>query len=145
FLAAVGRAARIDVGGFAAAELALVAGLAAVNIGDAFRVRRQRANDGVILLVWLKRHGRHDQDHVRIDRSGLVRLGAADNDAVWAPLDDAQVHVLVLLLGRALAAVALYVGHGAVDDPVVLLHGDGKFPEARVVAGAELLVHVEGG
>ncbi len=108
-------------------------------------VRGQRAGDGVVLLVRLQRHRRHDQHHVRIDRAGLMRLGAADHDAVGAPLDHAQVHVLVLLLGRALAAVAFDVGHGAVDDPVVLLHGDGEFSEARVVAGAELLVHVEGG
>ncbi len=73
-----------------------------------------------------------------------MRLGAADDDAVRAALDHAQVHILVLLLGGPLAAVALDVGHGAVDDPVVLLHREGEFPEARVVLGPELAVHVEG-
>ncbi len=69
---------------------------------------------------------------------GLVRLGAAHDDAVVALLDDVQVHVGVGLLVWRQAAVALGVGHGAVGDEVVVLQVLDVPPEPRVILRAQL-------
>ncbi len=102
------------------------------------------ADDRVVAVALRQAHGRHDDDPVRVDAAGLVGLGAADHDPVVAPLDDAEVEVGVGLLGRALAAVALGVGHRAADDEVQLLHAADERAAALVIGRAVLLVDLVG-
>ena len=72
-------------------------------------------------------------------------LGPADHDAVGPLLDHVQEHVGVFLFVGGQAAVALGVGHGAVDGPVLSLGLDDELLEVLVVLGAVLLVDLIGG
>ena len=78
-----------------------VAGLAAVDVGDAGRVDRQGADDGVVLVRRPEAHRRHHDQPVRIDAAGLVRLGAADVEALVVAARDVHEEIRVgLLVGR---------------------------------------------
>ena len=73
---------------------------------------------------------------MRVDAAGLVRLRSANDDAVVTTLNDMHEHVGIGLLGGALAAIALDVGHGSADDEVLSLHLRQPALEALVVFGA---------
>ena len=133
--------ARVDL---AALHAARVAGLAAVDVGDARGVDRHGADDRVVLVGLAEAHGRHHEQPVRVDAAGLVGLGAPEVDALRRAPADAHEQVGVGLLVGRLAAVALEVGHGAADDEVAPLHGRDEADEARVVGRAVLLVDLEG-
>jgi len=125
-------------------ELARVAALSSVDVADPLRVGGRAERDGVVFVARAHGDGRHDEDLVRVAGSSLVRLGAAHDDAVVAPFDDVDVHVRVFLLRRRLAAIALRIGHRAVDDEVVVLDVLDVLREALVVVGAFGLVAVVG-
>jgi hypothetical protein len=136
-LAAVARVALVDA---AALERARVARLAPDHVGEAGVVDRDRAHDRVVAVARAEAHGRHDDQPVRVEAAGLMRLGPADDHAAGAPLDHPAEQVGVVLVGRALAAVALGVGHRPADHEVLRLHGLDERQQARVVAGAVLPV-----
>ena len=125
-------------------ELARVAALAAVDVVDALGVGRAAEADGEVLVALAHGDGGHDDDLVRVAGAGLVRLGAAHDDAVVALLDDVHVYVGVGLLVRRQRAVALGVGHGAVGDDVVVLEVLHVLLEALVVVRALGLVGLVG-
>ncbi len=127
----------------AAFHRARVAGLAAVDVGDAGRVDRHRADDRVVLVALAQAHRRHHHHPVRVDAAGLVRLGAADTHAVLGAPGDVHEQVGVGLLVRRLAAVALDVGHRAADHEVLALHVGEEALQPRVVRRAVLLVDLE--
>ena len=56
---------------------------------------------------------------MRVDATGLMRLGAGNENAFLRSIDNVNEHIRVGLLMRGQAPVALDVGHGAADDVVV--------------------------
>ena len=96
--------------------------------------------DGVIFVCFAHGGGGHDDDFVGVEGAGLVGLGAAYHDAVFAFFDHVQVEIRVGLLVGGQRAVALGVGHGAVAHQVLLLHAGEKMEKAPVVFGAPLLI-----
>ena len=120
----------------AALELAGIAGLAAIDVEDAFGVGRGHERNGVVRIVLAHADGRHDQDPVGIERAGLMTFCAAHHDAVRSFLDHVHEQVRVgLLVGRQ-APIPLGIGHGAVHRPVFLLHPAQKLVEAFMIACA---------
>jgi hypothetical protein len=99
--------------------------------------------DGKVFVFVREPHRGHHEQPVRVDATRLVRLGAADHDAVGSPLHHVHEQVLVLLLVGRLAAVALDIGHRAAEHEILLLHLLHEVAEARVVLRAVRLVHVE--
>ena len=97
FLAAVLAVACVN---FTLLHAPRVTRLSAIDVGDARSVDRHCANDGIILVLCLQSHSRHDQYPVRVDASCLVRLGAGDIDALFIPIHNVHKHVRVGLLRR---------------------------------------------
>ena len=82
---------------------------------------------------------------VAVDRTGLVGFGATYHDTVGTNFHDMHEQIGVFLLRGRKAAVALGVGHRAIDGEVVLLNVLHVFGEAFVVVGSESLIHFIGG
>ena len=74
-----------------------------------------------------------------------MRLRAGNVNAVSGALDNVQEQVGIRLLGRRQTAVALDVGHGAVNTPVIVLYIGPELDEILVVLGAASLVGLKGG
>ena len=89
-----------------------------VDDAHAGRADRHGAGDGVVLLAGLHRLRRHHEQVVAQRRAADVQLGAADDHAVAAAVDDVHVRVGVALAGRRQAAVALGVGDALGDAHV---------------------------
>ena len=119
-----------------------VAGLPAVDVGDALGVHGDRTDDGVVLVGGLQPHRRHHDQPVRIQAAGLVRLGATDIDAFGSTTHDMKEEVRIGLLRRRSAAIALHVGHRTANDHVCALHARQELLEPRVVVGPALLVQI---
>jgi hypothetical protein len=132
--------ARIDVAAFHAAR---IAGLAAVDVGDARCIDRHGTHDRVVLVSRTESHGRHDQQPVRIDAAGLMRLGAADIHALVGTPAHMHEHVGIGLLVRCLAAITFRIGHRPADHEAGALHLRDKIDEAPVITGAVRRVDVE--
>mmetsp|Transcript_430 Transcript_430/g.1661 ORF Transcript_430/g.1661 Transcript_430/m.1661 type:complete len:510 (-) Transcript_430:387-1916(-) len=110
-----------------------VARLSAEDVREPGRVDGDRAGHGVLGFVPREPLARHDDEIMRVERAGLVRLGAADDDAVGPPVDDANEEVGVGLARRSLGPIALGIGHRAADDEVVRLDVRDERAEAIVV------------
>ena len=123
--------------------LASVAGLTAQNQGDAFRIGRACEGNRVIFVAFTHGNGRHDENVVAVQIAGLVRLRAGNVNAVSGALDNVQEQVGIRLLGRRQTAVALDVGHSAVNTPVIVLYIGPELDEILVVLGAASLVGLE--
>ena len=104
--------------------------------GDAGSVERHGAADREIGVRLLHAAAGHDEEAVNVGRARHDRLGAADDDPVRAPPDDAHIGVGHGLFVRPLRAVALGVGHGDAERQVGVLHLMQVGEEARAVAGA---------
>ena len=126
-------------------QLAGIAALTAHDQEQAGSVQRDGEGNGIVLVLGAHGDGGHHDDLVRVQDAGLVRLGAADHDAVGTALHHPQEQVGVILRVRGLAAVALGVGHGAVHGQVVVLHHGQELLEILMVVGAVLLVDLIGG
>ena len=87
FLTGVAGVARIQV---AAIDRACVVSLPTDHVGEPRRVNANSANDGPIAIGLGHAHSRHEDQPMRIDRAGLVHLGAGNVDAVIVAADDAQ-------------------------------------------------------
>ncbi len=73
--------------------LARVAGLAAQNQRNAFRVGRAREGNRVVLVALTHGDGRHNQNIMAVQVAGLVRLRAGNVNAVRGALDNVQEQV----------------------------------------------------
>ena len=114
------------------------------HVDDALRVGRNGEGDREFLVALAQGAGGQNDDLVRRERSGLMALGAAHDDAVFPFLDHVEVHILVRLLLGAEVPVPLDVGHPGVGHEVVLLHVLQELDEPLVVLGPVLLVDVVG-
>ena len=142
-VAAVNLVADIDVVIFLG--LAGIAGLTAEDQGDAVGIGRARKGNGVVLVALTHGDGRHNQNIMAVQVAGLMRLCTGDVNAVRGALNNVQEQVRVGLLGRRKAAVALNVGHRAVNAPVVVLYIGPELDEILVVLGTASLVGLKGG
>ena len=140
-LAAKARVPGVDVRVF---ERAPIAALAAIDVGDARVIDRDRGAHRVVAIGFYEPHRRHHQQPVRVDAAGLMQLCAAHHHAVGASLDDSQEHVFLLLLVRGLAAIALGIRHRAADHEVLSLHVLHEFVEALVIVAARRAIDIEG-
>ena len=77
----------------AAIDHAGVVGLAADDVCEAGRVDTDRANHRPVAVLLGHAHGRHENEPVRIDRAGLVHLGAGDVDAFLVALRDMKEEI----------------------------------------------------
>ena len=123
--------------------LAGVAGLTAQNQGDAFRIGRTREGNRVIFVAFTHGNGRHNQNVMAVQVAGLVCLRAGNVNTVCRTLYNVQEQVGIRLLGRRQTAVALNVGHRAVNAPVVILYIGPELDEILVILGAASLVRLE--
>ena len=130
--------AHVDVG---VLQLPGVAALAADDHEQSLGVGGGGEGDGVVLVIGPHGLGGHHQDLVGIAHARLMGFGPPDHDAVGTPLHHVEEHVRVLLLVGGQGPVALGVGHGAVNGPVLGLGLGHKLAEVFVVAGAVLLVN----
>ena len=125
--------------------LAGIAGLTAEDQGDAVGIGRARKGNGVVLVALTHGNGRHNQNIMAVQVAGLVCLRAGNINAVRGALDNVQEQIRIRLLGRRQTAVALNVGHSAVNAPIVVLHIGPELDEILVVLGAASLVGLKGG
>ena len=143
FVAAVYLVANVDV--VVLFNLAGVAGLTAVDQGDALGIGRYSEGDRVVLVALAHGDGRHYQNLVRVYKAGLVSLSAGNVYAVSGALYNVQEQIRISLLGRSEGTVALNVGHSAVNCEVLILHAGQELEEVLVVLGAASLVDLVGG
>jgi len=127
-----------------AVDNAGVIGLAADDVSEARRVDAHRADHRPVTVGLAEPHGRHEDQPMRIDRAGLMHLGAGDVDAFIVAPHHMQEKIEIGLLVRRLGAVALGIGHGAADHHVGGLRALEKCQEAPVIIGAVLGIDVEG-
>ena len=125
--------------------LAGVTGLTSQNQGNAFRVGRACEGNCVVLVTLAHGDSRHNQNIMAVQVAGLVCLRAGNVNAVLGALDNVQEQIRIRLLGRRQTAVALNVGHSAVNAPIVVLHIGPELDEILVVLGAASLVGLKGG
>ena len=123
--------------------LAGVAGLTAQNQGNAFCVGRAREGNRVVLVAFTHGNGRHNQNVMAVQVAGLVCLRAGNVNTVCRTLYNVQEQVGIRLLGRGQSAVALNVGHRAVNAPVVVLYIGPELDEILVVLGAARFIGLE--
>ena len=142
-VAAVNLVADIDVVIFLG--LAGIAGLTAEDQGDAVGIGRACEGNGVVLVTLAHGDSRHNQNIMAVQVAGLVCLRAGNVNAVRGALDNVQEQIRIRLLGRRQTAVALNVGHSAVNAPIVVLHIGPELDEILVVLGAARLVGFKGG
>jgi len=128
---------------FTAFEFARVAGLPAVDVGNAVRVCGRDKGKRVIGVVFGHGDGRHHQNPVRVDGSGLVGLGAAHDNAVFSFFHNMGVQIRIGLTAGRQTAVAFRIGHGAVDNKIFFLHHFKKPDKSIMVLRAEFLIHFE--
>ena len=143
FVAAVYLVTNVDV--VVLFNLAGVAGLTAVDQGDALGIGRYSEGDCVVLVALAHGDGRHYQNLVRVYKAGLVSLSAGNVYAVSGALYNVQEQIRISLLGRSEGTVALNVGHSAVNCEVLILHAGQELEEVLVVLGAASLVDLVGG
>ena len=74
-----------------------------------------------------------------------MSLSAGDVNAVRGALNNVQEQIRISLLGRSQRAVALNVGHSAVNSKVLVLYAGEELEEVLVVLGAACLVDLVGG
>ena len=125
-------------------QLAGVAGLPAEYVQDPLCIRWHCARHAVDPVCLLQAAGGHHQDFMRIDRPGLVNLGAPDGDTVLVFRHHPHEQVGVGLFRRGELAVALRVCHRSIDDQVIPLHVGKVLPETLVVVSPQILVHMVG-
>ena len=75
--------------------------------------------------------------------AGLVCLRAGNVNAVSGALDNVQEQIRIRLLGRRQTAIALNVGHSAVNAPVVVLYIGPELDKILVVLGAARFIGLE--
>ncbi len=143
FMSAVNLVADVDV--VVLFQLAGVTGLTAVNQGDALGIGRNCEGNRVVLVALAHCDGRHDQNLVGVYETGLMCLGAGYINAVRRALNNVNEQVRISLLGRSQAAVALDVGHCAVNCKVFVLYTGQELDEILVILGAACLVDLIGG
>ena len=120
--------------------LAVVVGLTSEDHRYPGGVGRHRADHGVVFGFLIHGRGRHDQDLMRVDPSGHVQLGPADDKAVVPALDDTEILVRIDLLGRPFGAVPLGIGHRPDHHRILLLDIGQPLLEALEIVGAALPV-----
>ena len=76
-----------------------------------------------------------------IDGSGLVTLGAPDDDAVFSHFLDSDKEISVGLLMRRFAPVSFGIRHRPVHDQILILYIDQKLLEVLVVMGAVFFIN----
>mmetsp|Transcript_4388 Transcript_4388/g.8538 ORF Transcript_4388/g.8538 Transcript_4388/m.8538 type:complete len:319 (+) Transcript_4388:191-1147(+) len=124
---------------------AKVAALAAIDVGESGGIHRDGAGNGIILFRRFQACAGHDKHPMRVECAGLVHFCTAENHAaVFLAPHNVHKEVWVILLRWCLVAVTLWVGHGAADHVVVLLHLHDELAEALVILRAKLLVDLEG-
>ena len=128
----------------AAVDHARVVGLAADDVGQPRRIDAHGADHRPVAIGLGHAHGRHEDQPMRIDRAGLMHLGAGHVDAVLVAAHHVQEQVGIGLLVRRLGAVALGIGHRAADDDVGGLRAPQEGQKPLVIIGAGLGVDVEG-
>jgi TetR/AcrR family transcriptional regulator, cholesterol catabolism regulator len=140
FLSAKGRVAGIDV---AALHRARVARLTPVDVGNAFRLHRDRADYSVCLVIFSKPHSRHHDEPVRIEAARLVGLRTGNVNAFVGPFNHMNEKVRVRLLMRRKAAVAFYISHRTADHEIQSLHFGDEALQAFLIIGLILFVDLE--
>ena len=93
-------AAKLEIANInrAAFHLSRIAGLPAVNVIDAFFVRRADKRDGIVGVFFGHSNRGHHQNPVGIHRAGLMGFRAAHHNAFIVFLDDVEKHIRVGLL-----------------------------------------------
>ena len=132
----------VQLGAF---QLTGVAALAADDHEQAGGVHRNGEGNRIVLIIGTHGLGGHYDDLVGVADTGLVGLGAANDDTVGTTLHNAQEHVGIGLGMGGQGTVTLGVGHGAVNGQVGLggiLH---KLHKVLVIVGAVGLVALIGG
>src|SRR5690606_35195374 len=86
-----------------------VAGLTAVDVGNAVGVAGHHPHHRVILVAGGHIHGGHHTDPVGVEAAGHMGLGALHIQTLVGAPGDVHKQVWIRLLGGALAAIALGV------------------------------------
>ena len=120
-----------------------VVGLATDDVGEARRIDPHGADNGPVAIRLGHAHGGHEDQPMRIDRAGLLHLGAGDVDTVAVAPDHVQEKIRIRLLVRRPGAVALRIGHRSPDDDVRSLRAAQESQEPLVIIGARLRIDVE--
>ena len=120
----------------AAVDDAGVVGLAADDVSQPRRIDAHRADHRPVAVGFGHAHGRHEDQPMRIDRAGLVHLGARDVDAFVVAPHHMQEQIGIALLMRRLGTVAFRIGHGAADDDIRRLRALEESEKAPVIIGA---------
>ena len=69
----------------------------------------------VILVIRTHSDGRHYDNFLRVDDTGLVSLSALNYDTVCSSLNDMQIQIRISLSVRSKSSVTLRVCHSAVN------------------------------
>ena len=125
--------------------LAGVAGLTAQNQRDAFCIGRARKGNGIVLIAFAHGNGRHNQNIMAVQVTGLMCLCTGDIYTVRRALYHVQEQIRICLLRRRQTAVALNVGHCAVNRQVLILNHRPELLEVLVVLGAACFIGFIGG
>ena len=88
FGSAVGGVTDID---FRTFQLSGIAALASDNHEDAFRIGRASKRYRIVFIVFPHCDGRHNDNFMRIDKTGLVRFCTTNDDTVSSPFHDMEV------------------------------------------------------
>ncbi len=140
FLAAKLCVALVDVAAF---HRTRVAGLAAVDVGDALGVDGNGTDDRIVFIIFGQPHRRHHYQPVRIQTAGLMCFCTRNINAFGRAFNDVHEHVRVRLLVRCKAAVAFDIGHRSADHKVEPLHLGDEFFQVLVIDGVVLFVDLE--
>ena len=127
---------------FSAFELTRIAGLTADDHENAFGVGRAGEGNSVVFVVFAHGDRRHDDNFMGVDEARLMSFCAADDDAVGAAFYDVEVQIGIFLCVGSQAAVALRVGHGAVNCKVLRLHPFHEGHEVVMIVSAVFLVDI---
>ena len=70
-----------------------------------------------------------------------MHFRTTDHHAIVTPLHNAHKHVGVSLIGRGLAAITFWIGHGPTNYEVRLLHTHHEILETLVIVGVVRGIH----
>ncbi len=96
-------------------KFSCIAGLTADDHCDALSICRYCEGYCVILVIRTHSDGRHYDNFLRVDDTGLVSFCTFYNDTVCSSFNDVQIQIRISLSVRSKSSVTLRVCHSAVN------------------------------